>query len=261
MYDSLKELRDSHHLSGVKISFEDEGLNMDQAQIISSIAYKAGVDVSMKIGGAEAKRDIRDAKILWVNSIVAPMIESAYALKKFTDAISKVFTEDEMDDTNFLVNVETITGFKNVESMLSSPQAQKISWLVLWRSDFVGSMWKDKSYVNSDEMFQIASELAALCKEVKKKFYIGGNVNAESIGFFNDLKKIHLSGLETRNIIFDADVLSYNDVKSIIENAKAAIDKALNFELLWLQAKDKNYETILDGDKSRMDNIRSRFIK
>ncbi len=253
MYDSLHEMKEEYSLSGIKLSFEDEWLNMDQAQTISSIAYKAGVDVSMKIGGAEAKRDIRDARILWVHKVVAPMVESEYALKKFMNAVSKIYVEDEMNDTDFLVNIETITWFKAAKSMLSSSQAQNLSGVILGRSDFVGSMWKDKSFVNSDEMFQIASELASICKQANKKFFVGGNVNAESINFFRDLKKIHLSGLETRNIIFKSDVLN-------LENVENAISQALSFELLLLEVKDKIYETMINEDYRRMEDIRSRFI-
>ena len=253
MYDSLHEMKESYSLSGIKLSFEDEWLNMDQAQTISSIAYKAGVDVSMKVGWAEAKRDIRDAKILGVQKVVAPMIESEYALKKFMNAVSKIYIEDEMNDTDFLVNIETITGFEAAKSMLTSPQAQNLSGVVLGRSDFVGSMWKDKSFVNSDEMFKVASELANICKQTNKKFFVGGNVNAESIDFFKDLKKIHLSGLETRNVIFKSDVLNLNDVEG-------AIAQALTFELLLLEVKDKIYETMINEDHRRMEDIKSRFI-
>ncbi len=254
MYDLLKEMKESYYLSGIKISFEDEGLNMDQAQTISSIAYKAGVGVSMKVGGAEAKRDIRDAKVLGADKIVAPMIESAYALKKFTDAVSKIYTEDEMNDAHFMVNIETITGYKNIESMLISPYAKKLSGFVLGRTDFVGSMGEKKSFVNSDAMFKIATDFANICKQANKQLFVGGNVNAESIDFFKGLKKIHLNGLETRNVIFNSDVLYSNDVR-------IAIEKALEFESLWLQAKDKNYETMLNEDKRRIEDIQSRLIQ
>ncbi len=254
MYDSLKDMKDSCKLSWIKLSFEDEWLNMDQAQIISSIAYKAGVDVSMKIGGAEAKRDIRDAKILWVHKVVAPMIESEYALKKFTDAVWKIYSDDEKDNTEFMINIETITGFNAAKSMLTSDKAQNLSWVVLWRSDFVGSMWKEKSFVNSDIMLKTASELADICKQTNKKFFVWGNVNAESIDFFKQLQKIHLSGLETRNVIFKSDMLD-------LENVESAIAQALNFELLLLQVKDKIYETMINEDSHRIDDIKSRFNK
>lgn len=253
MYDLLKEMKNSYNLSGIKLSFEDEGLTMEQAQNMSSIAYKAGVSVSMKIGGAEAKRDIRDAKVLGVDKIVAPMIESSYALKKFTDAVSKIYTNDEMNDVHFMINIETITGYKNIESMLNSTPANKLSGFVLGRTDFVGSMGEKKSFVNSDAMFKIATDFANVCKQTNKQLFVGGNVNAESIEFFKGMKKIHLNGLETRNIIFDSDVLYSN-------NIKIAIEKALEFESLWLQAKDKNYETMLNEDKRRMEDIQSRLI-
>lgn len=254
MYDLLCDMKSSHNLAGIKISFEDEGLTMEQAQNISSIAFKAGVNVSMKIGGAEAKRDLRDAKILGVHKVVAPMIESAYALKKYVDATSKIYTEDEMDDTKFMVNIETITGFNNVESMLRLPQSKKLYGFVLGRTDFTGSLGEDKSFVNSEMMFNIASDFAAICKRENKHLFVGGNVNSASIDFFRRLSEIHLDGLETRNIIFGRDVLKTKDVD-------VAIEKALTFESLWLQAKDRNYETMLNEDKRRIEDIQSRLLQ
>lgn len=64
MYDFLRDLKENHQIAGIKISYEDEGLTGELAQIISSIAFKAGVHVSVKIGGCEAKRDMHDAKVL-----------------------------------------------------------------------------------------------------------------------------------------------------------------------------------------------------
>ena len=254
MYDLLCDMKKSHNLSGIKISFEDEGLTMEQAQTISSIAFKAGVDVSMKIGGAEAKRDLRDAKVLGVHKVVAPMIETSYSLKKYIDSAMKIYPEDEMDDTKFMANIETITGFQNIESMLSLPKINKIYGFVLGRTDFTGSLGESKSYVNSDAMFKIASEIAVICKRANKHLFIGGNVNSDSIDFFRRLSEIHLDGLETRNVIFGAELLKTKDVN-------LAIEKALNFESLWLQAKNRNYETILNEDKCRIEDIQSRLLQ
>ena len=115
-------------------------------------------------------------------------------------------------------------------------------------------MGEKKSFVNSDAMFKIATDFANICKQANKQLFVGGNVNAESIDFFKGLKKIHLNGLETRNVIFNSDVLYSNDVR-------IAIEKALEFESLWLQAKDKNYETMLNEDKRRIEDIQSRLIQ
>ena len=154
MYDFLVDLKENHKISGIKISFEDEGLTGEMAQIITSIAFKAGVHVSMKIGGCEAKRDMHDAKVLGVDKIVAPMIETPYALKKFVEATHSIYSDDERQNTKFMVNIETIGGYNNLKEMMQIPEAKEILGITLGRVDFSGSLGKDRSFVNSAAMEQ-----------------------------------------------------------------------------------------------------------
>ena len=69
--------------TSVKQSLEDEGATFEDIELMRKITSKAGVDLNVKIGGCEAKNDIYFCKQIRVNSIVAPMVESEYALRKF----------------------------------------------------------------------------------------------------------------------------------------------------------------------------------
>ena len=53
------------------------------------ITNKANLNLNVKIGGCEAKNDIFFCKKIKTNSMVAPMIESEYALKKFIQCAGK----------------------------------------------------------------------------------------------------------------------------------------------------------------------------
>ena len=253
MYTILKDLKDNHHLEGIKISFEDEGLTENQAQIISSIAFKCGVPVTLKIGGCEAKCDIRAAKNLGVQKVVAPMIETAYALEKFVKSVIDIYDFDELNDTKFAVNIETIQGYNNLDEMLTSPASNRIETIVMGRSDFVGSLKMNKSEVNSDKILSYAIEIAKKCKQHNKHLFVGGNLNANSISFFNQLNNVLLNGVETRNIIFNKEILNDPD-------AFNAIEKALEFELLWLEDKKRYGENLIKEDIARIDNLKERFI-
>ena len=253
MYDFLVDLKENHHIAGIKISFEDEGLTGESAQIISSIAFKAGVAVSMKIGGCEAKRDMYDAKVLGVDKIVAPMIETPYALKKFVEATHSIYSDDERQNTKFMVNIETIGGYNHLEDMMQIPEAKEILGITLGRVDFSGSLGKDRSFVNSAEMEQYALHMAQIAKENGKKLFIGGGVSAASLDFFRKLPSDVLASFETRNIIFDAQY-SLNDPQ--IEHA---LVKAMGFELVWMQRKKEFYGHLSNAEAKRIEMIEERY--
>ncbi len=255
MYNLLKDLKENHHIAGIKISFEDEGLTGELAQIISSVAYKAGVHVSMKIGGCEAKRDLYDAKVLGVDKVVAPMIESAYALKKFIGSVNTIYDEDERRNTKFFVNIETITGYNHLEEMLSQKEAEQLDGVVLGRVDFSGSLGKDRSFVNSAEMFEYASNMAALLQKHHKKMLIGGGVSGASLEFFAKLPTDTLISFETRNIIFDLQA-SLKDPQ-----IEQALTKAMGFELKWMQRKKELYGKTANAETARIEMITERYNK
>ena len=55
------------------------------------ITLAHGVPLYLKIGGAEAIRDIKDALELGVDGLVAPMIESSFGLVKFLNACRLIY--------------------------------------------------------------------------------------------------------------------------------------------------------------------------
>ena len=96
MVDALKDLRDNHHVVGVKAEFEAEGTRLEEALRLKEVVTKAGLDLTIKIGGCEALKDMFDARSIGVKRIVAPMIESAYALSKYLKSAHLAFPQDEL---------------------------------------------------------------------------------------------------------------------------------------------------------------------
>ena len=75
--------------TSIKQSLEDEGSSFDDLMKMRTFTKKNNLNLNVKIGGCEAKNDIFFCQHLKVDSIVAPMVESDYALTKFISCIGK----------------------------------------------------------------------------------------------------------------------------------------------------------------------------
>jgi len=253
MVSALSDLRENHHVIGIKAEFEAEGTRLEEALRLKEVVTKAGLDLTIKIGGCEAIKDMYDARTIGVAAIVAPMIETPYAMKKYVKATHFVFPEEERKDVKFLINTETITGFNNLSDIISSEEFSELGGIVLGRVDMTGSMGLTREDINSDQIYNIAYTMSEKMMSVNKDLVIGGGVSAHSLPFFKKLP--YLSRFETRKIIFDAQK-ALND-----PHADKGILKAVGFELMWLKNKREFYGMIFKEDEARLTMLEARYKK
>lgn len=254
MVDTLKDLKENHYVVGVKAEFEAEGTRMEEALRLKEVVTKAGLDLTIKIGGCEAIRDMYDARSIGVTRIVAPMIETPYALKKYLAATHMVYPRDEWDAVDFLINVETITGYRNFDDMMAIPGVEELKGIVLGRVDMTGSMGLTREDINSEPIFDLAEDLLVKAKTHGKECVIGGGVSAASIDFFNRLPKGSLDRYETRKVLFQLP-------GAVGPDSDKGILKAVGFELMWLKNKREFYKMIYEEDAQRIDMLQKRYDK
>lgn len=253
MVDALTDLKENHHVAGVKAEFEAEGTRLEEALRLKEVVTKAGLDLTIKVGGCEAIKDMYDARTIGVTAIVAPMIESPYAAKKYLQAVKMVFPQEERESMKFLINIETQYGFKYVDEILSTDFAKDLTGIVLGRTDMTGSLGMSKDDINHDIIFEYAKKIAEKTMKYNKELVIGGGVSAMSLPFFKRLPKGALNRFETRKVIFDAQK-ALND-----NNAHKGILKAVGFELMWIKNKQNFYGTISNEDNKRIEVLESRY--
>ncbi len=253
MVDTLKDLKAHHHVIGIKAEFEAEGTRLEEALRLKEVVSAAGIDLTIKIGGCEALKDMYDARSIGVKSIVAPMIESSFALKKFLQASRIVFPDEERHDIKFLINIETTTACRDLAAILGSDCLSDLHGITIGRGDLSESLGHDRSYINSEEIFALS---ARILSEAKKKNLIcgmGGGVSAESLPFFKKLPPGHLDFFETRKVQFQCPQGYSSD------NAREGILKAVGFELVWLKNKRNYYGGIAQEDAHRIEALESRY--
>ena len=212
MVDALKDLSENYAVNGVKAEFEAEGTRLEEALRLKEVVMKAGIGLTIKIGGCEALRDMYECRTIGVQRIVAPMIESAFALKKFISASRLAFPDDEREEIKFAANIETITGCHNIESMLELPEISHLSGIVMGRVDLTGSLGLSREDINTKQIFDITKELFIISKKKGLENAIGGGVSAYSLPFFRDLPAGSIDRYETRKVIFNGMPNSLNMV-------------------------------------------------
>jgi len=253
MVSLLLELKNKHNVAGVKMEFEAEGTRIEEAMRLKEVSAVAGVSLTTKVGGCEAIKDMFDAGSLGTKYLVGPMVETPYALKKFIQATKLAFQEDQRDDMEFYINLETITACKNFDDMLKIPEAKDLHGIVLGRVDLTGSMNLDRSAVNSNEVLDICLSMASKAKAAGKKVIVGGAVSVHSMPFFQAFPKGHLDKFETRKVVFACP--------GALANTDEAFLKAVEFELLWLKNKKEFYGYIHREDDARLQMMEERYRK
>ena len=246
----LEEAKANYGVLAIKAEFEAEGTRVDELLRLLEITRRAGLKVAIKIGGCEAIRDLLECRLYGVDYIIAPMVETPYALKKFIDAKNKVFPADEQQDISFLFNVETRLTYDQLAELGAVAEQGGVG-MVFGRVDFAGSMGHTRDFVNSDEMAGYVNAVAEVCRTRDLELVVGGGVSPASIPLLSGARARRLDRFETRKVIFDGAVLENG-------NGEAGMELAIEFELLWLKNKRDYYKGISAEDEARIAMMEAR---
>jgi 4-hydroxy-2-oxoheptanedioate aldolase len=231
---------------GMKQSFEDEGVLLDDVITVKRITELCNLQSYVKIGGCEAKTDLYNCVRLGVNGVIAPMVETPFALSKFINIIN-----DYPSKIDPYIVIESKTAYENIDDILELSK-NNLKGIIVGRSDFSKSYNLNKSEVDSDFIYDKVEDILVKAKSYNLITTMGGNVSIKSTEFIKKMydKKL-LNKIETRNVVIELTDQNINIINEVIQ-------KSLDFEINWLEYKLKASSYLSNEYSSRIQLLSNR---
>jgi len=251
MLEILRELKKEYGIIAIKSEFEAEGSRTDEMIMLNEVVFRADLKLFIKVGGCEAIRDIDQCRLLGASGIMAPMIESPFAMEKFIGAVKKVYAAGELADMEMIINAETKICYENLDAILEKGKGF-LDTVIVGRVDFSASCGMTRDDINSDIIYGYTRDICERSRKAGFKPGFGGGISPDAIDFLLKMADC-AEKYETRKVVFPA----CKDPARI----RAGLLLAMEFEMLYLKSKCDFYARMADEDFSRMEMLKARLEK
>ncbi len=201
----------------------------------------------IKIGGCEAVHDIDQCKLLNATGVIAPMIESPFAVTKFQGAVEKIYGKN--CEIERIINAESISCFNNYDAVLGAGEGF-LTGVTVGRNDLAASMGIAEKDIEKKE---ISEATRILCEKAKMRGLttsVGGNIGIETIPLLLEMSPV-MDCIVTRKVVIP--------VNCSAKFLKEGIAAALEFELLYLQFKSGYYAKMANEDKQKIKSLKNQI--
>jgi len=224
----LKELKD-FGLYALKTGTEVEDMNFSEIEFMRRIS-KDVVPLHVKIGGPEARNDMRFLLSIRVDCIIAPMIESPYALKNFIKTLEEIKQQYEVP-CKAGINIETMTGYMQLDAILNSKYANHLCQITAARTDLSGSMELEPDH---PRVIEICKEILVACKKKNFLTSVGGAIQPSIIEML--VYELESDFINTRHMVLERETLKKDPVN--------ILKKHLEFEVFLYEYLSKTEDPI-----------------
>jgi hypothetical protein len=246
-----QELMASPFFAGLKIEFEAEGASFRDVVALRLVASTLGTQLTLKLSGGEALRDINDCFDLRPDRIVAPMVESSFAVGKYLDASERLLCSLEVQRG---INVETVTCVKALPEILRE-HGHRLDFVTIGRSDMSASLGLPPNAQDSDAALGVVDEALAVLRPFPVSIGLGGRLTVASLQAIASRGLLEkLDFVETRRVVMRTSVRPASG-----SDLSRTIDRALRFEYFFLRMRKEVSEELRQDDLTRLTEIEMRL--
>ena len=249
MCDLITELREDYGVIGVKAEFEAEGTRLNEMISLCEVIQRADSQLYLKIGGCEAVSDMDMSKHFGAKGVIAPMIETPFALKKFVSSAKKTYSGYDVDCELFF-NMETETGYNNFDKILETEEIKSVQGVVIGRVDLTASYGLTRNEIESKKIYDICYDTLVKAKAKGLETGIGGGVNIETLDGLERFDGI-IDRAETRKVIFG--------LKNGTSGMRKGLVKAIEFECAYMQNLKNKYGLMSQENADRIKLLEARI--
>ncbi len=193
-------------LAALKGGTEVEDMTFEEIAFLKALCGE-DLPLVVKIGGPEARNDMRACKSIGVDCLLAPMIESEYSLVNFVQTVQSIY----QNDMPFLaINVETITAFENLDHITSCEEFACIDQVTVGRSDLSASMHKKN---DDEDVYLVTESIVRWSEELGKITSVGGKITPYNAPVIH--ARIRPQRINTRHMVFE--ILKCRDIAQAVK--------------------------------------------
>lgn len=245
-------------LFGLKAEYESEGSTDEDIFFLKELCISSGLNLHVKIGGVEARRDFRRCLIIGADGIIAPMVENAFCGSKFIDMYKndEKFYGKEIWNIHRSINIETKYAVKEINNIIEKI-GSRIQNITIGRSDLSASYFNENIKQDSKQITEDIRTVINSIKNSKKKISltVGGGVTSKTVKPLledNDIIS-NIKAIETRKCMISS--------KKIMQDI-SVIDDVLEFEMAYLDNRVNNrFALDIYSDQLRLNEIKVRLSK
>ena len=248
---NLSELKKGQGCVGVKLSTEDSGHTWGFIEWVKNRIIEGILPLHVKVGGPDAKNDIRTFWRLDAQGVIGPMVESPFGVQKFVQALETIMGLEVMRQKSVSVNLESITAFENLEKILEIGEMAQVDRIVVGTTDLSKSLGQP---VSSPRVIEIVTEMCKRSKKYGKTVRLGG-VMSMAKGTEGRLKQL-ISDASPDEINTRVLAFNVNEIEDLSYTYQMSVRFEAELNQLWVEVNKQ----FLDHYGERASALESSLI-